>query len=451
MQSSNIPAKFSLEWAQNAGAGFVRDIPSASQPGGAASLNDGFPAVTMQSIASGGIPPWGEDANGILRQLSRWARWQGAGGPVTFDSAYATAIGGYPAGAVLQAAGLGGGFWRNTTDNNSTNPDTGGAGWVNFFAPVFASPTFTGTLTSQGAAVFNSTLTANGGVSTPNSSGVDSSGNFTVNNIKNNNVSFINPSNAMASFENPFGTVSQMYYAGSAPNIATLQVGQNTTTGQMVLFNYRGTPIGGVSNTTTSVSYLTTSDYRLKTNFTVKISGADALARINAIDIYRGKMKGEEDGPEFSYVLAHQFQEHLPHAVSGVKDDEIDLGEVYVPAGTPVAYGVDQPAQELPAGHAWVPTGWRAGEPVPNRLGKMRAGPRVATGDVILAVDMVTKTNHPEPDAANLEKGCAWRKTHRQINPQMVDHSKAVPDLIAAVQELTRLVKSPKKGQGDSP
>jgi hypothetical protein len=129
MQASNIPAKLTIPFAN---AGTKNTIPTASQIGvtnGAASLTDGFPPLTMTPLSAGGVPPFGQDMNGILYMMSAWEQWQAAGGPVFYDSAFSTAIGGYPKGAVLaNASGVG--IWVSTVDSNTSNPDTGGAGWI---------------------------------------------------------------------------------------------------------------------------------------------------------------------------------------------------------------------------------------------------------------------------------------------------------------------------------
>lgn len=130
MQSTDVPSRFPIPFANGAGAGFIRDIPTAAATTpGAASLTEGFPPECFQPIAAGGVPPAGEDMNGVLFRVTGWARWQAAGGPVTFNSAFATAIGGYPAGAFLQSAITPGLFFISTAENNTTNPDAGGAGW----------------------------------------------------------------------------------------------------------------------------------------------------------------------------------------------------------------------------------------------------------------------------------------------------------------------------------
>lgn len=133
LSQSSIPSKFGVPWANGAGAAYVRAIPSTSQIGiqnCAASLPDGFPPLTFVPSGGGGCPPFGQDFNGILKQITQWSQWQSAGGPVFYDAAFSTAIGGYPNGARLASAVTPGTVWFNTTDNNSTNPDAGGAGWI---------------------------------------------------------------------------------------------------------------------------------------------------------------------------------------------------------------------------------------------------------------------------------------------------------------------------------
>ena len=132
MQSTNIPSKIPLPFANAAGGSYVNTIPVNSQIGivnGRASLADGFPPLTFTPIASGGVPPFGSDMNGILKEITSIQQWQEAGGFFPFDSAFATTVGGYPKGAILQSANFAG-LWVSTIENNSNNPDTGGAGWV---------------------------------------------------------------------------------------------------------------------------------------------------------------------------------------------------------------------------------------------------------------------------------------------------------------------------------
>ncbi len=131
MQLSQIPTLVPLPFAAN---GTKNTIPEASQIGitaGAASLNDGFPPLTFTPLAAGGVPPSGADFNGILNLLSANTQWANAGGFYEFNSSFASAIGGYPKMALL-AKSSGQGYWLNLQDNNSNDPDTGGAGWIAF-------------------------------------------------------------------------------------------------------------------------------------------------------------------------------------------------------------------------------------------------------------------------------------------------------------------------------
>lgn len=136
MLKSSIPAKFNIPFANAAGASYIETIPEASQIGitdGRASLTDGFPPLNFTPAGSGGVPPKGQDFNGILKQITQWNQWQQAGGAVPYDSAFQTAIGGYPINAVVASATTDGKLWMSTIDGNTANPDTGGAGWIIYF------------------------------------------------------------------------------------------------------------------------------------------------------------------------------------------------------------------------------------------------------------------------------------------------------------------------------
>ena len=132
MQLSNRPGKLVLPFANS---GNKNNIPVASQFGitpVAASLADGFPPLTMTPVAAGGVPPSGLDMNGVLFELSAVVRWANAGGGYPFDADFAadSNVNGYPKGSrVLRADGSG--YWFNTIDGNTTDPDDGSAsGWV---------------------------------------------------------------------------------------------------------------------------------------------------------------------------------------------------------------------------------------------------------------------------------------------------------------------------------
>ncbi|TJV02483.1 MAG: hypothetical protein E5Y35_27805, partial [Mesorhizobium sp.] len=88
------------------------------------------------------MPPFGQDMNGILQQITQWSQWQNAGGLVPYDPAFSAAIGGYPKSALLAGAATGV-VWLSTADDNTSDPDTSGANWVNIGAA--SAPIMVGT------------------------------------------------------------------------------------------------------------------------------------------------------------------------------------------------------------------------------------------------------------------------------------------------------------------
>lgn len=108
-------------------------LPTTPAGNNQASYDSGFPPVTMILKSAGGLPPKGEDFNQILFELSALNRWGSSGTLNSYDSTFATSIGGYAKGSmVLSDSGLI--IYMNTVDDNITNPNTGGAGWVNLLA-----------------------------------------------------------------------------------------------------------------------------------------------------------------------------------------------------------------------------------------------------------------------------------------------------------------------------
>lgn len=61
----------------------------------------GFPDVTMVSKSAGGLAPRGQDMNGVLNTITENIRFQSMGGVYQFDANYATAVSGYPLGAIV--------------------------------------------------------------------------------------------------------------------------------------------------------------------------------------------------------------------------------------------------------------------------------------------------------------------------------------------------------------
>ena len=122
----STPTKTTVPFASS---GDKNAIPIPSQSGGTASFTAGFPPLTMTPKASGGVPPSGKDMNGILFSLSQAIQYEQAGGHFPYDSSFASSVGGYPVGAIVQSTDNSG-FWVNGTANNSTDPEAFGAGWL---------------------------------------------------------------------------------------------------------------------------------------------------------------------------------------------------------------------------------------------------------------------------------------------------------------------------------
>ena len=129
MNLTDAPAKIAVPFASGGGAVLTDPLPATATGTNAASWATGFPPITMMAVIAGGLNPTGADFNGVFYALSSILKWLGAGAGFPYDSTFQTAIGGYPKGArVLRADGTG--YWFSTTDENMTDPDTGGAGWV---------------------------------------------------------------------------------------------------------------------------------------------------------------------------------------------------------------------------------------------------------------------------------------------------------------------------------
>jgi len=100
----------------------IPDDPSIVDPQ-LASYKQGFPYITTIPLVAGGIPPEGQDFNGILRDITEHIVHQNKGGMYKFE-AEVVAVGGYPLGAVLSANdGLS--LWVSLIDNNVQDFNSG--------------------------------------------------------------------------------------------------------------------------------------------------------------------------------------------------------------------------------------------------------------------------------------------------------------------------------------
>lgn len=160
----STPTQITVPFATS---GLKNAIPAASDPvTGKAGYDQGFTAINMTPRTAGGIPPYGQDMNGIFFDISTAIQFLEAGGSFPYNSTFATAVGGYPLGALVSRTD-GTGLWRNTVANNTTDPETFGAGWQpenagSSIVPMTnANVTLTALQAARSIIVITGTITAN--------------------------------------------------------------------------------------------------------------------------------------------------------------------------------------------------------------------------------------------------------------------------------------------------
>ena len=169
MSGAAKPPVIPEPFAKNANPLYINTIPETTSTPGAASYDLGFPPITMQPVAGGGKPPFGQDVNGILFALSSHDFYVQAGQLFQYDANVSTALGGYAVGTLLGSTDLQT-IWFNTVDANTTDPDSGGAaGWVSLFSSGFqpfvgltgGTLTLTATQAARKIITLSGTLTSN--------------------------------------------------------------------------------------------------------------------------------------------------------------------------------------------------------------------------------------------------------------------------------------------------
>ncbi|CAH0178592.1 hypothetical protein SRABI106_01048 [Rahnella aquatilis] len=133
MNSSDLPSRITKAFSINGDKNSIpTDSSSTTDSSGAATFDKGFPPVTMIALTAGGIPPSGKDFNGIFYSVSLQQQWQNAGMSYPFSSDFATAVSGYPKGAMIPSSTFTG-QWLNLNDSNIIAPESSigaSTGWV---------------------------------------------------------------------------------------------------------------------------------------------------------------------------------------------------------------------------------------------------------------------------------------------------------------------------------
>ncbi|WP_272683282.1 hypothetical protein [Providencia sp. PROV156] len=97
------PKLITKPFAQNGQKNAIPENYSSSMESNQATWDTGFGQITMIPVAAGGMPPKGQDFNGIFNQISENIVYLSKGGKFKFSADYAASIGGYPKGAILQS------------------------------------------------------------------------------------------------------------------------------------------------------------------------------------------------------------------------------------------------------------------------------------------------------------------------------------------------------------
>ena len=137
MNNSAIPSRLTVVFSAS---GDKNTIPvnstSETLADGLAAMDSGFPPLTRIALSAGGKPPKGQDFNGIFNDVYTRLQWGMAGAGFPFDSAFSSAISGYPKGARVPSSTFDG-EWLNTVDGNNVNPENS-TGTITGWVPVFS-------------------------------------------------------------------------------------------------------------------------------------------------------------------------------------------------------------------------------------------------------------------------------------------------------------------------
>lgn len=143
---SNPAIMIYVPFALNGNKNIIQVTRQENQDQEDATWSAGYPDITMIKQSAGGKAPKGLDMNGVLYSLSADIVHRQSGKQMLFDAEYATNIGGYAKGSLLQSTDLSR-FWISTVDGNTTDPDSSSAsGWNRFAYTPVATSTTTGTV-----------------------------------------------------------------------------------------------------------------------------------------------------------------------------------------------------------------------------------------------------------------------------------------------------------------
>lgn len=143
--------------------------------------------------------------------------------------------------------------------------------------------------------------------------------------VSNGNIYFGDKSTSASS---DYG--SMFYKDPVATATRVLYIARQAFDGDVAVWSRGGTKVGSVTVTTTSTSYNTSSDYRLKEDVQPMTGSSERVLALNPVNF-----AWKEDGTRVDGFLAHEAQAVVPEAVYGEKD-AVDAD------GNPEYQGIDQ-------------------------------------------------------------------------------------------------------------
>jgi len=117
----------------------------------------------------------------------------------------------------------------------------------------------------------------------------------------------------------PSANSSNLLNIKALPSHSTIRVQSNNSYNAITFLNSAGTGNGSIRSDASSISYITSSDYRLKTDVQPMTGAVDRVKLLKPCNF-----EWIVDGTRVDGFLAHEAEEVVPEAVSGTKDAMMD-------------------------------------------------------------------------------------------------------------------------------
>lgn len=118
-----------MEFAKNGTKNPIQKVRQVGQQAQDMTWNDGTPNITLTAEADGGLPPKGQDFNGVVNAISTHSIFSQNGNRYKFDPSVVSEFGGYEKDAIIQSND-GSREYISLVDNNTNDPNIGGVAGV---------------------------------------------------------------------------------------------------------------------------------------------------------------------------------------------------------------------------------------------------------------------------------------------------------------------------------